>query len=342
MALLLIALSAVLPAGPAPAGPAADGGLEVRGVNFAHLHRRGHGYGAEPARRELAAVAAIGGNWVALTDFAYMPDIHRPELRFGGDRTLGRDDLTRQVADAQAAGLKVMLKPHIWSRAFWGGDVWHGDVAMTTDADWRAFFDAYTAYLVQTAELAQETRADAVCVGVELQGTSGREDDWRAVIAAVRAVYDGPITYCAAFEEYDDIAWWDATDVAGISAYFKLADVESADAATLRAGWERVYAGLDAFHARTGKPVAFLELGYTAGATAAMEPWAHKADDPDAEYQARLYRVALEEAGKRDYLVGVFLWKWFTSADFARIEGHDPYIIQDRPAVLDAVEKAWQ
>ena len=331
--MLAALLLSVLTAAPA---------LEVRGVNFAHLHRAGLGYGSGPAREQLGDVAAIGGNWIAVTDFAYMPKLDEPTLRHGGDRTLSAASLRRQVADAHAAGLKVLFKPHIWSNAFWGGDRWHGDIAMTSEADWAAFFEAYTAYVVQQATLAAEAGADGFCVGVELEGTSGREDDWRRVIAAVREVYAGPVTYCAAFGEYQDIGWWDATDAAGISAYFKLADVPLADEQALRDGWADVYADLDAFHAELGKPVVFLELGYTAGATAAMEPWAHAADDPDHAYQARLYRVALEEAAARDYMLGVFLWKWFTADAFRRHEGADPFVIQDRPQVLEAIDGAWR
>ena len=318
-----------------------ESSMPVRGVTLAHLHRGDVGYGSPAAARQMSRIAELGGNWVALSDFAYMADVKRPGLRWGGDRSLTRQGIRQSVADAHAAGLKVMLKPHIWSRAFWGGDVWHADIVMQNDADWRAFFDAYTKYVVRDAQLAQEAGADALCVGVEMQGTSGREADWRRLITEVRRVYDGPITYCAAFEEYADVPWWDAVDAVGISAYFKLTDDRLADEAALRRGWQKVYDELAAFHGRVGKPIVFLELGYTASATAGMEPWAHTPVDPDVDYQARLYRVALEEAGKRDFLLGVFLWKWFTADLYRKMEGGDAFVIQDRPPVLAAIAGAW-
>ncbi|MEM6560175.1 MAG: hypothetical protein AAF656_01130 [Planctomycetota bacterium] len=316
------------------------GALDVRGVTVAHLHRRGSGYGSAAYVQQLAELNTLGANWIALNNFAYMRDIRRPGLRWGGDRTLTDADMRQAVRSAHDAGLKVLLKPHLWSNAFWRGQ-WHGDVAMSSEADWEAFFENYTAYLLAEARIAADTGADALCIGVEMEGTSHRSDDWRKLIAAVREVYDGPITYCAAFMEYRKIDWWDAVDVVGISAYFKLSDERLADEAELRRGWADVYDDLADFHAETGKPIAFLELGYTASETAAAEPWSYELDGEDIDYQARLYRVAIEECAKRDFMVGVFVWKWFSGGDHERLEGRDNFVVQNRPAVRAAIRDAW-
>ena len=312
----------------------------VDGVTLAHLHRRGYGYGSDECRGELARIKALGANWVALNDFAYMPAVDSPVVVDGRDGSLTEADLRRTVRDARAAGLKVMLKPHLWSRDFNRGK-WAADVAMMTDADWAAWFESYGAYVLGQAAIAAEEGADALCVGVELQGTSGREAEWRALIAKVRAVYGGPLTYAATWGEWEHVAWWDALDVIGIDAYFPLTDKPSATDDELRAGWARVYDRLGPFAARVGKPICFLELGYTADAGGGIEPWKHTVETPDPPYQARLYRVALEEAAKRDYVVGAFVWKWFTSDDWRRMEGGDEFAVQDVPAVLDVLREAW-
>jgi hypothetical protein len=105
---------------------------------------------------------------------------------------------------------------------------------------------------------------------------------------------------------------------------------------------------------RLGKQVCFTELGYTASATAAEKPWAYEVTDPDPAYQARLYKVALEEARKRDYVVGAFVWKWFTSrprgggggggggAGGGGTRRGDPFTMQDNPALLDVLRQAWK
>ena len=314
--------------------------LDIRGVTFAHLHRRGVGYGSEPARRELDRMAVLGVNWIALNDFAYMPDVTGPVVAFGRDRSMTRDDLRRQIADAHNRGIKVLLKPHIWASSFWDGK-WHGDIRMDDEAEWAAFFDNYTAYILDQAKLAAETGADGLSVGVEMKGASGREEDWRRLVAKVREVYDGPVTYSANSDEWPDVAWWDALDVVGITAYFPLAEGADPTDADLRAGWAGVYDRLDAFHAEVGLPIVFTELGYSASDTAAREPWRHDEQNPDTAFQARLYRVALEEAARRDYVAGVFLWKWFTADTYARHEGGDVFVFQDRPETLAVLAKAF-
>ena len=317
----------------------------VRGVTLAHLWGGQHGYGSDACRGQLDELSNLGANWVALCDFAYLDGVTNPTVRVGNGRgDSAGQDVKRTVADAHARGLKVMIKCHLWSREFGRGVEWHGTIRMKDEAEWAEFFGNYTAYVVAEAKVAQQSGADAVCVGVEMKSTSGREADWRRLVAAVRAVYDGPLAYSANGDEWQTIAWWDAVDVVGISAYFPLSDERPATADELRDGWAKVYAELDAFHARTNKPILFAELGYSRSATAAAMPSVNREDAPvSGDYQALLYRVALEEAAKRDYVVGVFLWKWFTgSAEQARrTEKNDVFGLQNRPETLAVLRERW-
>ena len=91
-----------------------------------------------------------------------------------------------------------------------------------------------------------------------------------------------------------------------------------------------------------GKPVCFTEIGYTRSAKAGVEPWAYDFSvSDDAGYQARLYRVAMEEIDRRPYMVGAFAWKWFTADDYRAAGERDPFPIQDRQPVLDALTRIW-
>ncbi len=333
--ILAIALCLSLSAG-ALAGDA------VKGVSLAHLHRRGYGYGSEECRQELQRISALGANWVALNDFAYMPSVNSPVVSFNRDRSMSEADVRQTIRDAHAAGLKVLVKPHIWSREFWNNSKWHGDIAMSSEADWDAWFEQYGAYVLHHARIAQEEKADGLCLGVEYAGTVGQEARWRRLIAEVRKVYKGPLTYSAHWAEYDKIAWWDAVDVIGIGAYFPLAEVDNPSEQAVRQGWARVYADLEALHRRTGRPICFLELGYTPATKAAREPWAYDVPEENTALQAMLYRVAVEEAAKRDFVIGVFVWKWFTSDEWRRFERHEPFDMQDREPVLEVLRNAWK
>ena len=313
----------------------------VNGVTVAHIHRDGFGYGSAECRQQFKAIAAVGGNWVALNDFAYLPKLDGPEVRFGGDRTLSDANLAKAVRDAHAAGLKVMLKPHLWSRDF-GRGKWPGDVKMTTEADWSAWFENYGAYVLNQAKIAADTDADALCVGCELMGTTGREADWRKLIARVREVYKGPLTYAAAFGAWGQVKWWDAVDCIGVNGYFPLTNKDLAPEAQLRVGWEIVYAELAPLAKKFGRPICLTELGYPPDAAAGRTPWHGSGGADEPAYQALLYKVALEQAAKHDFVVGVFVWKWFTTDDWRRFEGADAYAVQDRPQVLAVLKREWK
>ncbi len=321
--------------------PAVPIPFEVRGVNLTHLHRRGFGYGSAECRKQLAAIADLGANWVALNDFAYMERVDRPGVRFGDDPSLTSADLSRCIADAHAAGLKVLLKPHIWSREFGDGGKWHGDIKMTSEADWDEWFAQYTAYILYEAKIAKAAGAEALCVGVEYEGTRGQAARWRKLIATVRKAYPGIITYACAMGEWPNVQWLDALDCVGIDAYFPLTNKENASEDLLRRGWEKIYRDLDPFVQKWGGQLCFTEIGYTTSSKAGIEPWAYDVVNPDPAYQARLYKVAIEEASRHSYVKGMFIWKWFTSDQFHRMEHNDPFSIQDRPMVLDVLRQAW-
>ncbi|MEM9553009.1 MAG: hypothetical protein AAGC60_02035 [Acidobacteriota bacterium] len=105
---------------------------------------------------------------------------------------------------------------------------------------------------------------------------------WRRIVEAARAVYSGRIGYAANFDQYHEVGFWDALDVMGVNAYFKLRDrlledeTEESLYPPLLDGWRAVLADLDGFRAAQDLelPVVFTELGYTWRALSTLEPWA--------------------------------------------------------------------
>ena len=65
------------------------------------------------------------------------------------------------------------------------------------------------------------------------------EQEWRRIIARVRAIYRGPVTYGANFDEVFDVKFWDALDWIGVSAYFPLVDDASPDRESPARAWQR-------------------------------------------------------------------------------------------------------
>jgi hypothetical protein len=209
-------------------------------------------------------------------------------------------------------GLAGFLKPHL---AYWGsGFDWRGDITFTAETQWQRFFDSYTPYIVHQARCAQQGGAALFAVGTELDQTLHREQDWRDVIAAVRAVYDGPLTYAANWSHVEEVPFWDALDLVGVQAYFPLSDALPPSEADLVAGWTDVKQQMRDLSARVGKPIVFTELGYAVSEHAAMKPWddARVGDRAAGEaLKRRCLEVALAELQGEPWLAGVFLWKWF-------------------------------
>ena len=65
-------------------------------------------------------------------------------------------------------------------------------------AEW---FVSYEQFITHYATLARDAKIDALCVGNEQKHSTKYEREWRRIIDRVRAIYKGPLTYGANFDE---------------------------------------------------------------------------------------------------------------------------------------------
>ena len=345
-------LSILLAATPLTAAPPLDA-ERVRGVNHAHVHRRGHGYGSERSAKTLTHLQKLGVNWIAITPFAYQETATDPKLRGfpgapgqtgffeGTDPSMTDADIGREVAAAHERGIKVLLKPHVWSDDFWGGDEWHGTIDQNTPKAHAQWWRAYRRYVLYYAKLAAEHDVDAYCIGTELvKMTKGRGDRWRTLIHDVRAEYDGFVTYAAHWQnELWDIGFWDELDVIGVTAYFPLNAPPNATVDQLVNAWSAHRKRMAQLAARYDKPIVFLEAGYRPVLETHRKPWTHNGGEPAPNAQANAYRAIFRAFADTPWWRGVLLWKTFTDP---RIERHDtrlgfPFL--DRPA--ERIVQRW-
>ncbi|TPW11851.1 MAG: hypothetical protein FD129_1578, partial [bacterium] len=193
----------------------------LKGLCLAHDHGIQDGYLSERAADNLVYLRDdVHATAISVSPFGYIagatdPSIQHPyRLRGPADDGEETDEsLVAITAHARELGLRVLLAPHLWGRAWCGN--WRAD----DEAGWARLFAEYRRFALHYAALAAYTGADLYQVGKELKATAGREREWRELIAAVRAIYPGPITYGANWDEYDHIAWWDAVDLIGINQY---------------------------------------------------------------------------------------------------------------------------
>jgi hypothetical protein len=303
-AVAALALAAGAPAaGAAAESPRAD---FMRGM-VVSCPTWGPIWGSPRMAEALAELRQLGVGWVAIHPYAGAR--RNGEVRVTPAASTGF--LDRAVELTRAADMKLFWKPHL---AYWGSFDWRGEIAFGADeAAWRRFFDGYREFIVDQARFAERAEAELFAVGVETDATTGREHEWRRIIAAVRRVYSGQITYAANWDKVGEIGFWDALDVIGVHAYFPLAHADDPDTETLHRGWDAPLATLRRLAAAEGgKPVVFAEIGYNRSPDAARRPWEYEIRDTPGSraLRQRLIEVALVRLEAEPLVRGVFWWKW--------------------------------
>jgi hypothetical protein len=286
-----------------------------RGVNHAHIHRGDRGYGSPVSAKELAELKTIGVTHIAITPFGYQRGFDADTIALGNrDRSLTDEHLLAEVRHAHALGMAVTLKPHIWSNDFGRGDQWHGTIDQTTPQTHARWWSDYRQLALHYARLAQQGGIEQYCIGTELvKMTTQYPQEWRELIADIRKVYDGRLTYAAHwYEEWQQIAFWDALDSIGIAAYFPLDAPVGADVDQLAQAWSPHKRQLEAMHQRTGLPIVFMEVGYRPVADCHMEPWRHGGGKVSEAAQARAFEAMFAALGGEPWWRGAYIWKTFT------------------------------
>lgn len=318
-------------------GCAAGGGTAARAADIRGMTVStptwGWEWGSDDMVRTLDVLDGIGVNWVSI----------HPYARIGADGSVQfrpidpehpPEWLARPIREAHARGMKVMITPHL---AYWGSVFhWRGAIAFPDPTARARFFAEYTRWVAALGRACRD--ADALVVGSELDGTIAHEPEWRAVIAAARQAYPGPLTYASNWDKFESVPFWDAVDAAGIQAYFPLAAGGAVpDDRALDAAWDGINARIEAFHARTGKYVVFTELGYDAGIEAAEKPWeSGSGGSAGAALQLACLRAALRAIDREPAVIGAFLWKWFPG------EADTGDFRMSSPGTREVIASAWR
>jgi len=341
----LLACCAVAPLGgpgtsaDVPPTSAADGSAAaaVSGRFELDGRHRGVGWEAHNEVRESHFPPLVEHNidWIAQTPFGWQRGPAEPELALvtGGRVLWGETDEGLRVTTelARSRGIRTLLKPHVWVR-----DGWRGDLEMASDADWDAWFADYRRFILHYARFAQEHGIEALCVGTELHRTVlARPDDWRDIIAEVRRVYDGRLTYAANwYREFQEVPFWDDLDWIGIQAYFPLTESEDPPLEELLDGWRPWVEAIREVQRRHDRPVLFTEAGYRSGARAAAAPWEwpqrDRVENVDLDLQERLYEALFRTFWDEEWFAGVYWWKWHPPGG-AGVDNNG-FSPQDKPA----------
>ena len=154
-------------------------------------------------------------------------------------------------------------------------------------------------------------------------------EKWRGVIAEVRKVYTGPITYNANHDNEDKVRWWDAVDIIGMSGYYPVgtSDVgtamkdlskvapEESTVEAMKKRWLPVRQKLKYVSRQNDRPVFFLEIGVCSAKGFTAAPWTHpqRTAAYDADAQQRFYQAVMETFWDEPWFFGFVWWDWPTT-----------------------------
>lgn len=294
---------------------------------------------------QVAALNELGANYAAVMPFAFMRSLDNPELHFDTDRQWFGETVagTRQyIRMLKSQGIRVMVKPQIW---IWRG-TFTGTLAMNSEAEWKQLEAGYRDFILRYAQLAEEERVEILCIGTELERfVKERPLFWNDLIAEVREVYGGKLTYAANWDEYSRVPFWNFLDYIGVDAYFPLSEARTPEVEALQTAWQPWKNQLEALSEATGKKIMFTEYGYRSKDFNAVRPWEAERDSVgvNLQAQANAQEAILREFWPEEWFAGGFVWKWFIHFDEAGGSDDNRFTPQNKPAqeILRKYYKAY-
>ncbi len=284
------------------------------------------------AVESLEALAALGPTWVVLAFAALQDTAQSTTVRWQEPPTVTDDEVRAVVARARGLGLRDCLKPTVnCADGTWRAHIGFFDVDVPGEPTWDEWFASYSEYVLHHAALAEEVGADLFCVGCEMVRADAREASWRDLVARVREVYSGPVTYnCDKYQE-DRLTWWDAVDVLSSSGYYPAGT------------WEEHLDRIEPVVARHGRPFVLMEAGCPSRDTSPARPndWSLPGR-PDEGAQARWLEEMYAAVERRPWVGGVALWDWpphLYAAEDATAD--DGYCVHGK-AGADVVARHWR
>ena len=282
---------------------------------------------------EMQPIKNVNANWVAIMPFAFGRE-RSPAMRFNiprqwwGEREEG---VVGTIKHAEALGLKVMLKPHVWVR----GQGWPGDFELDSEAKWKQWENNYHNYILSYAKVADSLNVDLFCIGTEYRkAVKQRPQFWRGLIKEVRTVYDGKLTYAANWDNYQNVSFWDDLDYIGIDAYFPLSDQKNPSVQQLKKQWTPVKQQIRTFSVQLKKPILFTEFGYESINFTTNGHWKYKRNERalNLEGQANAYQAIFETFWHEQWFAGGYLWKWYDRHPERGGLDHKRFTPQNKPA----------
>lgn len=267
----------------------------------------------EISRKDIADVQSFNASHAAVIPYGFMRDLTSPEIFYNTERQWWgeRHEGVDQTIDLfHADGVKVMLKPQIWIHR---GE-YTGHIALETNEQWQQLEDSYRKFILDYAQIAATKNIEMLCIATELDSfVKERPEYWTQLIAEIKTIYKGKLTYAANWDTYQEARFWSDLDYIGVDAYFPITDEKTPTLESINENWPQWKLEMSTLSRKHNKPILFTEYGYISADYAGKEPW--KSAGPEQEVNEAAQKVLLqglyENVWNESWMAGGFLWKHF-------------------------------
>ena len=283
-------------------------------------------------------IAAIGADTVLLVVDTRQENGKSSRIYLDLRMTPTVSQMDTLIRHAKSIGLRVIVMPVVLLDKPRGNE-WRGN--MEPDS-WDEWFDSYREMISHFAYICEGNGVDMLVIGSELvSSTRKRPDSWRDIIATVRGIYKGKLTYSSNWDVYADVPFWDALDLVGMNSYWMFGKQSTNEQPTvdqIKHRWGEIQSSLIPFIEKTGKPLFFTEVGWCSMANMAYEPWDYTKTSPgiDLDLQKRLYEGFFQSWQNQSALAGYSIWQWPPGEGGEDDRGYTP---EGKPAM--GVLKEW-
>nr|WP_298997172.1 glycoside hydrolase [uncultured Allomuricauda sp.] len=285
-------------------------------------------------QNHIEPVLQVNANYAAVMPFGFARNLSSPKIIFDTERQWfgeTKKGAKQYIEMLKKNGVKVMMKPQIW---IWRGE-FTGDMMMESEEDWKTLECTYEDFILTFAKLAEETKAEILCIGTELEEfVKYRPEYWSNLIKKVKKIYSGKLTYAANWDEFTRTPFWKELDFIGVDAYFPLSEERYPTMDELKSGWQPWKTKLVNLSNTTDKPILFTEFGYRSMDYTAKKPWLVDRNQMDVNLQAQsdATQAIFDEFWNEDWFAGGFIWKWFIHHDRSGGTEDNRFTPQNKPA----------
>jgi Ca2+-binding RTX toxin-like protein len=280
-------------------------------------------FSSASAKQAFQKIATLGSNSIELTARIWTQTGTTNSVFADPAKTESDASLLASFQAAHDVGLSVLFKAAL--------STLNGTrVSSLAPADVAVFFASYKAEIVHLATIAQAGGVEIFAIGNEMSSLSGQQyrGYWTDLIAAVREVYHGELTYAAATDEAAHVSFWDELDTIGVNTYPPLTASRAPTVQELVDAWTSVpvnpyYAAafdykspVDFLHSlatKYDKPLLMTEVGYRSVDGTAIAPGSWTSNGtPDVMEQADAYNAFFQvwSAHGGSWFKGAELWQW--------------------------------